>query len=184
MKRNLRLSVISLLGILLLVLGGCLVSGSFVVVENFSFSIHSGFYAEAIDLTDNDIWAEHADKLDEVEAIGFELWITNNSEEEWKFWGELDEYDVGCVTELCAVSSTTSYLIFDTLTIPAGSSGTSQKYVTYAESFNYLVNVDSALADVMSGQFNFYGYAKTGGGTVGGHIDSLKVVLTINASDS
>lgn len=177
-----------LLGILatvLLVIGGCLVSGTFVVVEKFSFTPStSGFIGEAVDITGNEVWEDHADKLDEVEMIGFELYVTNVSSTEWKFWAEMDQYDAGCTLLPCADSSSTKFLIFDTLTIPAGNNSTSQKLVSYPQSLTHLKNVQRALDLVIDGQFNFYGYASTGPGGSWGCIDSIKVVVTLNASDS
>ena len=177
-----KMVLFGLLVITALIVGGCLVSGTFVVTETFSFIAQTGFYGDSVDLTDNEIWAEHQDKLDRIELIGFELWVTNNEPTEWSFWAYLDDYNPSCVDETCADTSTTKFLIFDTLTIPAssGSSG-SQKIVTYAESFNYITNLDSAKVLLMSGQFNFFGYADGGTQSL---VDSVRVVVTINASDS
>ncbi len=182
-KKNLMLFGTLLLFALFAV--GCLVSGTFVIVETFEFSTQTGFYPEAVNLSDNADWEEHRDKLDEVEVVGFELWITNNESVEWKYWAYMDDYDNNCQSLSCANASTTKFLVFDTLTVPASTSSTgSTKYVTYAKSFNYIKNLDKVKKMIFDGSFNFYGYANGGGSGNGGTIDSIRVIITVNASDT
>lgn len=171
-----------LLALVSILVAGCLVSGTFVIVEDFSFTPSNGFIGEAVDITSNDVWEDHSDKLDEIEQIGFELWMTNNSAQEWKFFAYMDEYNESCVSPSCALISTSKYLIFDTLTIPAGTGETI--HITYSESLNHLVNTPQALEQLMTGKFNFYGYAMIDELTAGGQIDSVRVIITLNASDS
>ena len=165
---------------------GCLVSGTFVISETFifDFTTQDGFYTEAINLENNADWEEHEDKLDKVEIIGFELWITNNEPVEWKYWANLDEYDVNCTTLSCANASSTKFLIFDTLTIPAATSTGSSKYISYAESFNYIKNLDKIRDMVFGGSFNYYGFATGGAGGNGGKVDSVRIIITVNASET
>ncbi len=164
---------------------GCLVSGTFVIVETFEFTTQSGFYPEAINLSDNADWEEHRDKLDKIEIVGFELWITNNESTEWSYWAYMDDYDMSCQDVTCAEASTTKFLIFDTLTVlPATATTQSTKYVSYAESFTYIKNLDKMKQMMFDGSFNFYGFAEGGTSGNGGAIDSIRVIITVNASDS
>ena len=179
-KKNIILSGVLILIALFAV--GCLVSGTFVIVETFSFSTQSGFYSDAINLDGNSDWEEHKDKLDKVEIVGFELWITNNEPEDWSFWAYMDDYDASCLSESCADESSTKFLVFDTLTIPASTGTTgSTKYVSYVESFDYIQNLDKIREMVFDGSFNFFAYAT---GANGGVVDSVRIIITVNASDT
>ncbi len=170
---------------LIFLITGCLVSGTFMIVESFPFTTQDGFYPAAVNLTTNEIWIEHADKLDEVESVGFELWITNNETSDWTYTGYLDDYDPDCMTQSCFDTSTTKKIVFGPITIPAstGSSGT-QKFVSYAESFGYLHNVEDLISKTQDGMLNVIGIATGGAGGNGGSVDSLRIIVTINASDS
>ena len=163
---------------------GCLVSGTFVITESFEFTTQTGFYPEAINLVDNEDWDEHRENLDKVDVVGFELWITNNETAEWKFWANLDDYNAACTTLACANASATKFLIFDTLTIPAATSPNSVKLVSYAESFKYIHNLDKIKQMVFDGSFNYFGYATGGTGGNGGKVDSVRIIITVNASDT
>jgi len=164
---------------------GCLVSGTFVIVESLSFTTQSGFYPEAINLLDNEDWAEHRDNLDKVEIVGFELWITNNEPVEWSYWAFMDDFDLSCQDISCANASTTKFLIFDTLTVPASTTMTqSTKFVSYAQSFTYIKNLDKIKQMIFDGSFNYYGFANGGLSGNGGVIDSIRVIITVNASDT
>ena len=178
--------VLFMVGILAaFVAGGCLVSGTFTIIETLSFTTQTGFYPEAINLADNDDWEEHRENIDKVELIGFELWITNNETSEWTYSGYMDDYDPACTTLTCFNGSTSKFMVLKEITIPAASGGTgSQKYISYANSFDYIDNLAAMKAKVLSGQFNVFGIASGGSGGLGGIIDSLKIVITINASDT
>ena len=175
------LIVISLIPIALL-LNSCLVSGTFVIVEKFNIATANGFLGEAVDITTNDIWEDHQDKLDNIEQIGFELWMVNDAPSDWKFWASLDDYNIDCVNSICAMNSSTKFLIFDTIAYSAGSG--EEIYISYEQSLKYLRNTPQALKMLMEGKFNFFGRAQNIYGGGAGRIDSIRVVITLNASDS
>ena len=165
----------------ILVISGCrIVSGTFVVVEVFKFTaLSSNFYREAVDLTDDDTWDEHKDDIDRIDVVGFELWMTNNTNTEFTYSAYLDNptdpmYDTpGEVTN-------NATLIFDNLTVPAGGPGSgSKRVVTYAKSFSYLKNIPAIRKLVKEGVFDYY--AITVGNTTGS-VDSVKVIVTVSAS--
>lgn len=179
-KKNIIILIISILSV-----SGCLVSGTFMIVETFTFTTQTGFYHNSVDLTTNDIWIEHADKLDDIELVGFELWITNNETSSWTYTAFIDDYDPNCTTQLCFDNSSSKKLVFGPISVPAGtgSSGT-QRYVTYAESFGFLQNVEALKAAVFTGKLNLIGIAVGGAGGNGGSVDSLKIIATLAASDT
>lgn len=169
----------------LFALGGCLVSGTFVIEETFSFTTQTGFYFEPVDLTDNEDWTNHVDELDNIELIGFELWITNNETAEWTYSAYADEYNPLCDDLSCFNGSGSKFKVFGDLTVPAATkTGSSMKYISYKDSFAYLHNIDKLKALVMGGQFNLYGISTGGTGGNGGKVDSIKVIITVNASDT
>lgn len=169
----------------LFVLGGCLVSGTFVVEETFSFTTQTGFYFEPVNLTTNPDWEDHVDNLDDIELIGFELWITNNETSEWTYSAYADEYDELCDDLACFNESTTKFKVFGDLVVPAATStGSSTKYVAYNKSFQFIQNFEAFKKLAMGGKFNLYGIASGGSGGNGGKVDSIKVIITINASDT
>lgn len=179
------------LGLLLvacLTAAGCLLSGTFVVVYSFAFTTQTGFYPVNVDLTGEDEWNDHKDDIDVIEAVGFELWITNNEPQPWSFAAWIDDasetfYDVGNQTGFDA--SNTKILIFDTLTVPASTGQTgSQRFVSYAESLTLLRNMNALKQMVKTGKFHFYGLATANNGGVGGQVDSVRIIVTLSASDT
>lgn len=163
-----------------LVLGGCLVSGTFVVVEVFSFTaLSSNFYREAVDLTDDDTWNDHKDDIDRIDVVGFELWITNNTNTDFTYSAYLDD-PTSPMWDTPGEVQSNATLIFDNLTISGGGPGSgSQRVVTYAQSFNYLKNIPEIRRLVKEGIFDYY--AITVGNTTGS-VDSVKVIVTVSAS--
>jgi len=171
--------------VIVLFLAGCLVSGTFNVVKTIPFSTQTGYYPYAVDITDEADWEKHKDKLDEVELIGFELWITNFEPVEWKFWAYADNFNDECLSLSCFNESTTKFKIFDTLTVSAAVvTGGSHKYVSYVESFKYLGNQEKLKKMLLTGQFNYYGFATGGTSGSGGIVDSVRLIVTFNASDT
>jgi hypothetical protein len=164
-----------------LLLGGCLVSGTFVVVEVFSFNQLSGdFYSEAVDLTDDDTWNDHKDEIDRIDVVGFELWVTNESTSDFTFNAYLDDpTDPMWDTEGEVVANAT--LIFDNLTIEgAGAGSGSRRVVSYSQSFGYLKNIPEIRRLVKEGIFDYYALID---GTATGSVDSVKVIVTVSASN-
>ena len=166
------------LALLSLVLGGCLVSGTFIVVEVIEFSATSAnFYAEAVDLTGNSEWEDHKDDIDNIDVVGFEVWATNNTASALTFSAYLDSPQPALYDNATDVEDNTT-LVIDGITI-SGNVGVSQKVVSYAQSMNYLQNTATLKSLVKAGVFDYY--AITAGNTTG-TIDSIKVVITVSAS--
>ncbi|MBD3403734.1 hypothetical protein GF420_12620 [candidate division GN15 bacterium] len=176
--------LIAALALLALVGVGCkIVSGSFLVVETIEFTTVQGFYADTVDLTEDEDWEEHKDDIDRIEVVGFELWITNNEPSEWTYRAYVSEPQTPLYNEAQAEANAT--LVFGELTVPAATGGSgSTKYVSYAESFDLLSNIDELRALVKTGQFDVYGIAEGGGSGNGGQIDSLRIIVTVSATDS
>ncbi|MCK4574142.1 MAG: hypothetical protein KAU36_07210 [candidate division Zixibacteria bacterium] len=159
---------------------GCLVSGTFVVTEPFSFTAETGFYAYQVDVTDEKDWEDHKDDIDNIDMVGFELWITNNEAFPVTFNAWVDDADNPfCTGATCFDALTTKTIIIDNLTIPAGP--TMRRHVTYGESFTYLENVKVLKKLVKEGRLNFYGTGSDGT-DLGFVVDSGVVIVTFSAS--
>ncbi len=163
----------------LLLLAGCLVSGTFVVVyvHDKPFIAQDEFYFYDVDITGESVWKDHRDKIKDIDLVGFELWITNNESAPRKFSIYLDGPDEPEYTTLEEVQDNAT-IVLEGLPLPAGPGG--KAHVTYGQSFKYLRNVPTLLKLVESGKFNYYGISD-GGASAGYTIDKAKVIITFTA---
>ena len=163
---------------LAVLLAGCLISGTFVLDLKFTdaeLAKYDHLYYTEVDLTDNDIWQEHEDKLDEVQSVGFEMWITNVGPQT-TFNMYVDRSGGTVFTDTSDVSDSTTQVVRG-LTLAADK----QTHITYGSSFKYLTNIDVLTKLARTGTFDFYA-TWTQASTV--TLDSLRVVVVISASDS
>ena len=171
------LTTICLLGVF--VLAGCLVSGTFILWESITLNaVSATFYRGSVNLEDNEDWQDHNEDIDRVETVGFEVWMTNNSSNEIILNGYIDDPRTPLYDEGEVVANT--FQIIDSLPVPGNTSN--ERIVTYVESFDYIDNVADLKRLVKSGMFDYYGILSGTG--VSGAIDSIKVVVTLNASDT
>jgi hypothetical protein len=171
---------ISVLGLaVILLMGGCLmISGTFVIVEPFSFTTQTGFYHYYVDITDEKDWEDHKEDIDDVDLVGFDMYFTNNEDFDVTFNVYLapgGDDALGSPDEVTADGSG-AVKVLSNITLPTG-----QTHVTYGESFAYLTNVDALKKLVKAGQFHYYGVSD--GGTDDGYkVDKGKVIVTFSAS--
>ncbi len=158
-----------------LVFTGCLLSGTFVVDQSFNFSGGTGFYYYAVDITGEPVWQDHKDDIDNIDLVGFELWLHNSGSSDLVFNAYVDDYDHAlCTDNPCLTANTTKTMVIDNLTVAPG-----DRHITYGESFKYLVGIDRLKALAKEGKLNLYA-TSDGGGTL--RVDSAKVVITLSAS--
>jgi len=166
-------ALILILGVSLLALAGCIVSGTFVFTDSFELTIASGFSHDWVDITDESDWEDAKDDIDRIESIGLEVWFDNQSANSLTF----DVY-VSDPPEGAALNTTTvlteGTLVIDDFTVPVGES-----HMSYANSFDFIQNVDKLKELAEGGQFHVYGI-QGGSGTL--VVDSAKVIITLNAS--
>jgi len=179
MKRVSKLSGIAFLAMLSLIAAGCLVSVTFVIEEELSFTTSGDVYFYEVDVTDEEDWEDHKDNIDKIVSVGFELYITNNESLEVEFNGYIDRFGSTVYTDATDVENNAT-LILDGITLPAGP-GT-QTHITYGQSFQYVRNVDSLRTMALEGQFHAYGIS-AGGTAAGFTVDSGLVVVTYLASE-
>ena len=162
---------------------GCLVSGTFVVVEdvNFDFTADGGFYWYPVDLTGNSIWEEHEEDIDNIDAIGMQFEITNTSDVSTTFRvsfakasGPADPSDPPDEIPAGAV------VVIDDLTVAAGAT----RIIGYAGSFAYIGNVDKFKEIIMTGRFDYFGESTGGTEDFAFEVRDGKIVVTISASST
>lgn len=161
-----------------LLISGCLVSGTFTIVEEFSFTSANDIYFYPVDVTDEEEWEDHKDDIDWIDIIGFELWITNNQVLPDTLAIYLDDFGADTLTSLAQLQAN-AVKVFGDLAI-AGGVGT-QTHVTYGQSLGYIQNVAELRRLAKEGMFHYYG-TSPGDGAAGYTIDSVRVVLTFEAS--
>lgn len=181
MKMHKRSWILALALSVLLTVGGCLVSGTFIVSEmlyGIDFTTNTGFYYYDVDITDNDIWADHADDIDNVKLAGFEMWLTNNTADANLFNAYIDPSDDPVLALPNAVEADATQIIKD---LPVAAGVGTQTYISYSESFNYLTNFATLKSLAKAGKFHYYGMDSSQ--TANSYtIDSIRVILTIEAS--
>ena len=161
--------------ILTIVAAGCIMSGTFVVVEVFTPTVENEFYYEGVDITDNAVWKEHGDQVDFIDAVGFELYTRSTASGDITFDIYVDKYS-GPDASPDSVPATAT-IVVDGVTVSPGT-----KTVTYAESLKIIKGLDTLKKLAKTGQMDFYA-TSTGGVGSTFVVDSIKVVVTFSASD-
>lgn len=143
--------IVTGLGLLILAtVAGCLVSGTFVITEEFNFTARTGFYHYSVDLTTKQAWKDHKDDIDFIDAVGFEFDIESSEASPTTFnaWvapeGEI--YD-----SIDDITDSTTMVISD-LTVNPGTT-----HITYAQSLAHVTNLEALKALVKTGKFEYYG---------------------------
>lgn len=175
-----RMKILALAGLIVVaaVVSGCLVSGTFIIVEDFEFSAGDPFYHYTVDVTDEPDWEDHKDDIDMVDAVGAEFYIRNTSGAAATFSVWIDDFDNIYADEGQLNASTTAAKIIEDLEVPTGTTK-----ITYAQSLGYIKNVDRLKALAKTGRFEYYGTSDATEGT-NFFVDSGKVIVTFSASGS
>ena len=181
MKRNLTKTVLALLILSVVVTSGCLISGTFIFVENFNFTADTGWYWHPVDLTGNADWNEHKDKLDKVEQVGFEMTIQNTSNvtTDFNVWFVAAFNDASTATEPDEIPFLAVKAISG-LMVPANSS----KKVSYAESLGLISNASLLAKIVAPGRFDYFGTSTGGSGDFTFNVTDGKIIVTLSASET
>ncbi len=181
MKIQKKMWLMALAMSVLLTVGGCLVSGTFIVTEmiyGIDFTTNTGFYFYDLDITDNSDWEDHKDDIDNIKLAGFEMWITNNSVDANTFNAYIDPSDDPVLTTVGAVQSDATQIIKD---LPVAAGNGTQTYISYDQSLTYLINFETLKTLAKEGKFHYYGMDESQN-TNAYTIDSIRVILTVEAS--
>ncbi len=164
-----------LIGLVLIavLVSGCIVSATFVIVKKFSLAPKGGFYFYQVDLSTDGTWEDHQDEIDDIEAVGFEFYIHSSASGNIAFSVFVDDYS-GAGADPSAVPSAAD-IVLDSLTIGGGPSK-----VSYSTTVGLIENLNRLKSLTKTGQFDVY---TTSTGTVGSTfvIDSAKVIVTFSA---
>lgn len=158
---------------MVLVLSGCLISGTFVIIDSFSFTTTTGFYIYAVDVTDESDWADNKDKIDFIDEVGAEFYLRNTGSTDATFSAWVDDYGTNHANAGAVEANAT--LVIDSIMVPAGGS----LNVSYAQSFNYITGIARLKALAKTGRFDFYGTSTGAVGTTF-FLDSAKVIVTVS----
>jgi len=170
-----------------LLLVGCLVSGTFTIVifvddEELDDNHPDGFYHYVVDLTDEEDWEDHKDDIENIDVVGFDLWVNNLRNTATTFNAWVDDLGDAQITNPALLDANATPILQD-LTIAAGPDVVT--HITYAASLGHLTNVATLKAFVKGGQFRFYGRSE-GTPIIGTdyEVDSVRVVVTFTAKGS
>jgi len=176
MKRILRRLVLLALVVAALLTAGCLLSGTFTVsifADNEIGTDNDGFYWYYVDITEEDAWEDHADDLNNIDAIGFDLWVRNLGATTATGDAYIDDPDDAQIADASELGGAT--IILEDLSVAPGAN-----HLTYAQSIGQLQNVELIKRLVEGGEFWFY--ATTPGLGADFVLDSLRVTVTFTAS--
>ena len=163
------------LALIALLAVGCLVSGTFIIVEDFNFTAQSGFYFYPVDITTEQEWEDHKDDINQIDVVGVEFWITSTESGPVTFDAYIDDFSGGTPG---AVPGTASKII-DAFTVNPGA----DQHITYAQSLTFIKNTTRLKALAKLGKFDYFGTSTGNEGTTF-KIDSDKVIVTFSASGS
>lgn len=161
------------LALIALLAVGCLISGTFIIVEDFNFTAQGGNYFYKVDITTNQEWEDHKDKIDQIDAVGVEFYISSTESGPVTFNAYVDEYGVDSTT----VPGDTKKII-DAFTVNPGL----DQHITYTQSLTFLKNLELLKSLAKTGKFYYWG-TSTGSEGSSFVIDSGKVIVTFSASE-
>jgi hypothetical protein len=167
------------LGLALLAFVACnLVSGTFVVTvmyEDIDLATGDDFYYQAVDVTTEEDWEDHKDDIKDIDNIGFELWMDNNSGQ-----AITSHIYVAPFSSTLNATSTKAQVMADGIKVFSLPLPNQQDiFIGYAESFDYVSNIQQFRDLAESGQFKFFAFSDNS--PIDFAIDSAKVIVTVSA---
>ena len=156
--------------------GGCIVSATFIVTEEFTVSPKTGFHFFQADVTQTSTWINHADKIDFIDAVGFIMYITSTESSDVELDVYVDDYSGEGANPTSIPGSATQ--VINGLVISPGTS-----VVSYAESVSAIEEIDELKRLAKIGRFDCY-TTSTGDDGNTFFISTVTVVITFSASDT
>jgi hypothetical protein len=173
---------LGILSVLLLSIasGGCLsiIGGTFVIdhfIDNTDIDVRSEVSVFHVDVTDEDIWKKHKEDIHDIDNVGFELWLTNDTN--YVLTGELyiASYTSDDYTDRDTVA-TYATKVLEGIRLPASSS----RYIDWGESQKYVANVGTLKKYGELGRFTVYATTETLPCKM--TVDSARVIITVTGS--
>ena len=140
---------------LALIVSGCIVSGQFIILIAGTDTITSTddtLDYLAVDLTEDETWQDHQDKIQAIVDIKFECEFENNND------GAAADGELWISTELYSTVDQVrdnATIVFSGMNLAAGE----VREVSFSESADYIENLDTVLDLLEGGQFYVYGIA-------------------------
>lgn len=167
------------LGLALLAFVACnIISGTFVVTvmyDDIDLATSDDFYYQEVDVTEEEDWQDHQDEIKDIDNIGFELWMDNNSGQAittYIYVAPLSSSLNGTSTKAQVVAD--GIKVFS-LPVP----NEDDVFIGYAESFDYVGNIEEFRTLAEEGQFKFFAFSDNS--PIDFEIDSAKVIITVSA---
>ena len=132
------------------------------------------FYFHQVNITNEQVWKDHSDKIDFIDAVGLELYITSTEPTTVTFNAYVDKYS-GEGSNPSSVPDGIPHIIQD-LNVSSG-----KTFISYSRSLAIIKHLDDLKSLVKSGKFDFYA---TTSGTPGTTfvVDSARIIVTLSAS--
>lgn len=146
---------LALAGFLAILVVGCIVSGQFVIVINIEDEVayvNNILSSAEVDLTDDDTWKKHKDDIQNIVDVKFEMTIKNDSATvaSGQVYVSKSEYDDADSVKAKAT------LVLSGMMVKGGES----RKIKFAESAQFITDLDKLLELVETGQFYVYALAE------------------------
>ncbi len=152
MKLQMRMALI--LGLGMLFMAGCLITGSFVLslkIDDEIYSSNAFFDADSVDLTVEQIWIDHQDDIKNISDVRFRATIFNETANQAT--GQVYFSSNGSYTTPDEVrNAEDAFIVFGGMVIGPNDN----LLVTFKESAKYRTNLDRALVLIEDGKFYLY----------------------------
>jgi len=159
-------------------LTGCLLfSKTFVIDETLTDLSLSGegVYYDLVDITDQQLWIDHEEDIQDILTVGFEIWAQNNAGVANKFYGHV----VATTSALGSTATKAQVNTGTTRVLEVPMSVTGPTFVPYSDSFGLSTELDVLKDLAEEGTFKFFLYGDNT--PIDFTVDSVKVVITFTA---
>jgi len=161
--------------LLILLVSSCfLTSGTWVIiyeVENEDIQAGAGFYKFTVDLTEEDIWKDHKDDIDDIADISFTFKLANTGDD--TLTGRVYVSSDSALADTAAVKSSAT-IILDGISVAPGAT----LQMTLAHYYDLLQNFGTLKDLVKSGKFSAYAITPN---PIKMELSDVWVVVTISA---
>ncbi|MFH2036526.1 MAG: hypothetical protein ABIJ45_09000 [Candidatus Zixiibacteriota bacterium] len=163
--------------IAVLIGAGCsgVLSGTFVLDYTFydeDITANSELSYFTVDMADDEDWTDNKDDINNIDQIGFRLWIDNNGASEATPVFYMTDSMTTIFTSAQDVKDSAT-VILSGMTIPAGAT----LHVDYPTSIGYIKNFGLLKTVVETGKFTIYSVTEDLPYDL--HIDSVTVIVTV-----
>lgn len=162
-------------------LTGCIIVGTFVidfeVDETDIDALSEGIYHFNVDLTTDEDWEDHKDKIKDIDNVGFVLKVTNGNSSDITIKLYIDDVDLTPYTNSGDIETNTTQVLSDiTLSGPSGTS----TIIDWPTSLTKVMNIATLKSQAESGEFGIYVISE---GQLDFTIDFAVVAVTVTAGE-